>query len=370
MWIIDAHQDVAYNMLTHHRDYRRSARETRALERSTEIPARTGECVLGWPDYQQAQVALFFGTLYLSPRKIIQADWETQSYLSAAEARKHHLEQYDAYCRLADENPGQFRLIREAGELETLLAEWDSEPADFPHTTHPTGIVLLMEGAEGLGEARELEDWAARGLRFVGPVWGGGRYCGAGFGDLEPRGFDREGYELLEVMADLEMCLDLSHMNHRSSLQALDVFQGKMVIASHANCHALLPGYRNERHLVDEAIARLAERGGVIGTLPSNSFLRVDWRKGDPRENVTLETWCAHIDHICQIAGSSEHAAIGTDFDGGFGYPNIPYELDTIGDLQKLGALLEKKGYNENDIKNIFGANWGRVLRVVLDKNA
>ncbi len=64
------------------------------------------------------------------------------------------------------------------------------------------------------------------------------------------------------------------------------------------------------------------------------------------RNKVTLDTLANHIDHICQLTGSSTHAAIGTDADGGFGYPLIPKEMNDIHDIQKLAGVLERRGYS------------------------
>ena len=52
-----------------------------------------------------------------------------------------------------------------------------------------------------------------------------------------------------------------------------------------------------------------------------------------------------HIDHICQLAGNSEHAGIGSDLDGGYGTEQTPCGLQTIADLQKLAPLLAARGY-------------------------
>lgn len=362
-WIIDAHQDMAYNMLSHGRDYRRSAAETRALEKEGPVPLRTGESLLGWANYQRGQVALFFGTLYLSPSDTSE-DWETQRFASTGEAERHHLEQYHAYRQLCDQAPDMFRMIINRAELNAVLSAWQEKPAAYPDTTHPVGIALLMEGAEGLPDIKELEVWWERGVRMVGPVWGGGRYCGAGFGDKEPHRFDREGYDLLNLMADLGMALDVSHMNHASLLQAVDTFAGEVVIASHIACESV-HGEHRERLVTDEGIARLIERDAVIGLVPNNHFLRSGWHRGDLRDGVTLLDLVAHIDHICQIAGNSRHAAFGTDFDGGFGLASVPMEIDSIADLQKMNTVLMQKGYNENDVENIFGRNWQRILENV-----
>jgi len=40
----------------------------------------------------------------------------------------------------------------------------------------------------------------------------------------------------------------------------------------------------------------------------------------------------------------------------------VPYEIDTIADLQKLSSFLAKYGYNEENIAAILGENWRRQL--------
>jgi membrane dipeptidase len=104
----------------------------------------------------------------------------------------------------------------------------------------------------------------------------------------------------------------------------------------------------------------IIERGGVIGNVPLNSFLKSGWNRktGSRREEVPLAVLADHIDHVCQLAGDSRHAGIGSDFDGGFGVQSVPPEIDTIADLQKLGPLLQRRGYSEEDATNVLGLNW------------
>ena len=65
-----------------------------------------------------------------------------------------------------------------------------------------------------------------------------------------------------------------------------------------------------------------------------------------------------HIDHVCQLAGNAGHVGIGTDLDGGFGKEQCPMDVGTIADLQKLPAILERRGYSEADLKKILHQNW------------
>ena len=70
-----------------------------------------------------------------------------------------------------------------------------------------------------------------------------------------------------------------------------------------------------------------------------------------------------HIDHVCQLAGNSRHAAIGSDLDGGYGTEQSPGDLDTIADLARLADLMSARGFLDEDITNIMHGNWLRKLR-------
>ncbi len=360
-FIIDAHQDIAYNMLTFGRDYRRSALEIRQLEQDTPTIAHTGQTLLGWPEYQAGQVAVIFNTLFIAPRRYQGGDWDTNSFADFGQAYRLTRAQVDFYNRLCDESPEMFQRILNRCDLKTVLAPWEQTPAVPPKVTHPVGLVTLMEGAEGIHHPDELEEWWQLGVRAIGLVWAGTRLCG---GTHEGEGFTREGYAFLEVMAELGFTLDISHMNELSANQALDTYPGT-VMASHANARALLmPSF--QRHLSDTVIRKLIERGGVMGILPFNRFIKPDWTLADGREAVSLAHVIAHIDHVCQLAGSAAHVGIGTDFDGGFGWPAVPVELNTIADLPKLGPLLVERGYSSGDVANILGGNWLRHLERTL----
>lgn len=401
MIIVDSHQDLAWNMLTFGRDYTRSAHQTRQLEAQTEIPQRNGDTLLGWPDYQRGRVAVVFSTLFVAPLPARLGEWETQVYADANQANRRYSQQLDAYHRLADSHPDEFRLLQNRQDLDQVLADWkdapDVDPAPAPKGAGrpgdgrrpsppevleenevgkdvefegqsdrkkgpPVGLLPLMEGAEGVLSPEELEDWWERGVRLIGPAWAGTRFCG---GTRMPGPLTKEGFALLEGMAGVGFGLDISHMDEQAVLQALDAYPGT-IIASHSNAHALLKGMETNRHLSDRVIQGLLEREGVIGVVPFNRFLLPGWTPADGRELVTLEHVFAHIDYICQMAGSARHVGIGTDFDGGFGLQSAPDGIDTIADLRKLIPLMSSKGYADEDIAAVLGLNWIRILREVL----
>ena len=93
------------------------------------------------------------------------------------------------------------------------------------------------------------------------------------------------------------------------------------------------------------------------------------WIVGEtPNTVVSLEAYVDHIDHVCQLAGNSRHAAIGSDLDGGYGLERCPHDLDTIADLQKVSALLRNRGYKEADIELIMYGNWIRFFKAAWDR--
>jgi membrane dipeptidase len=359
MLIVDAHQDLAWNMLTYGRDYTRSVAETRRREVGTIQLKEKEDTLLGYPEYQLGQVALVFATLFAAPERRRTGKTETLYYRDFDQAHRMYSKQLDAYYRLVDDNPEKFSLIQTLPDLDRHLQTWEQLP---PDTDRPVGLVILMEGAEGVRQPAELEDWWQRGVRLIGPAWAGTRFCG---GTREPGPLTGEGFALLEAMAGLDFTLDLSHMDEAAALQALDAYPGA-IIASHSNARALLKGDDSNRHLSDRVILGLLERGGVIGIVLVNSFLQPGWQAGDRREELSLQHIVAQIDYICQLAGDARHVGLGTDFDGGFGWQSVPDGIDTIADLQKLVPLLAEKGYSTQDIAAILGDNWLQLLRRTL----
>lgn len=354
MIVVDAHQDIAYNKLSHGREYLESAWHKRRTE-SPDETGRAGQAMLGLPEALLGRVALVFSTIFVAPRSKNTAPWDSLCYTTPREAYTLAMQQLDYYQRIADTSD-RLSMVRTQAELDAVLATWapDTEMED-----HRQGLVLLMESADPIIEPSQFEEWYERGVRIVGPAWEATRYCG---GTGSPGGLTALGRELLEVMAGFNAILDLSHMAEQSFLEAVDLYEG-IIIASHSNPRR----FRNtDRHLSDTMIARLAERDGVMGVVLYNRFLSDAWSKGDPKSSIPLTVVLDAIDHICQVSGSAAHVGIGSDFDGGFGSDSTPEGLDTVGDLWSIGGGLRKRGYSEEDIEAILGGNMLRKLRQAL----
>lgn len=268
-----------------------------------------------------------------------------------------------AYYRLLDAM-GQMRFLRTSGELSAHIRAWE-EAADYQGL--PVGFVLGMEGADAVRWPEQVRQWWEDGLRVVSLSHYGLSAYSHGTGTGTDGGLTPEGPRLLREMDSVGMILDVTHTSDESVRQELDIFSGP-VLASHQNCRALCPG---ERQFPDDLLKAVIERGGVIGASMDTWMLYppgTDWaeipprRERFPRSKVTLEDYVNHIDHVCQLAGNSRHAAIGGDTDGQGGRDGAPYEIDTVADYQKVGGVLERRGYAEEDIQNVMYRNWQRFF--------
>jgi membrane dipeptidase len=348
MFVVDSHLDLAMNAVMWNRDLALSAHETRRIERDEGMTEK-GRCAgtVGFPDLRAGEIGLVFATVIARKNHGENSDIDFRTHEIAFAQAQGQLAYYQEL-----ERQGVIRIVRTTADLAVWRASWEADPANAPF-----GFVLLMEGADPIVTPEQARLWWDSGLRMVGLAHYGPSAYAFGTGSAGP--LPEKGRALLRVMDELGMMLDLSHLTDESFHEALDRFQGP-VLASHSNCRALVPG---DRQLDDGMIRRIVERDGVIGAVMDAWMLQPNWVRGETtNEHLTLEAVAAQIDHVCQIAGNSRHAAIGTDLDGGYGIEQTPRDLDTIADVQKIPDLLHRRGYGDSDIAAVMHGNWLRLL--------
>lgn len=338
---IDGHLDLAYNALAAGRD----------LTLPLEALRRTHPgALVTLPELRRAGVGIVFGTIFVLPQQAstpgVGAALHGRTYSTPDEARALGLEQLELYERL--EEAGHIRILRTRGDLEAhvLAAAQGVE-------SHPLGVVLLLEGADPLRTPDELSAWAARGLRLVGPAWGGTRYAG---GTRHPGPLTELGRDLVHAVREQGLGLDVSHLAEESFWEALELRPGH-VLASHSNARAFV---LTDRHLSDAMIRALGERDGVVGLVIANVFLNPDTQRGAPKQETGLEHVRRHAEHIAGLIGW-ERVAVGSDFDGGFGVEDIPDGLGRAADFARLGDVVPERAR-----AGFLGETWLRFLRRVL----
>lgn len=201
----------------------------------------------------------------------------------------------------------------------------------------------------------------------------------------EHNGLSKFGEKVVAEMNRLGVMVDVSHISEQSFYDVIKVSKAP-VIASHSGCRGLA---EHPRNLYDEQLKALAKNGGVIQIVGYSGFLKPDsperrkaveslGKEGDDeskdigwfRERMkeidvkyppaSLKDFVDHIDYAVKVAGI-DHVGIGSDFDGGGGIPGFNDHSEAL----NVTIELVKRGYCEEDIAKIWGANLLRVWREV-----
>ena len=361
MFTVDAHLDLATNAISLNRDLTQPVHRIREKETAlawVDTQDR-GNGTVSLPALRQGSVGLVIATIIsrVSERGNPLPSLSLPGWHSPAQAYAFAQAQLAWYRVMEDQ--GEMVQITTTEQLDQQVARW-ADPAT-PDETKPIGYILSLEGADSIVDLHYVEKYYRNGLRLIGPAhFGPGRYAAGTHSDGS--GFTALGKELLQEMERLNIILDLTHLTDKGFYEAMDRFSG-VVIASHQNCRALVPG---ERQFTDDQLRCIIERGGVIGGALDTWMLHPGFRMGTdiPKDlSIGLEKLVDHFDHICQLAGNCLHVGFGTDLDGLFGTEQTPHDLDTIAELPKFEAILSDRGYTGEDIQNVFHNNWLRLFR-------
>ncbi len=351
MFIIDAHLDLSMNAMEWNRDLRQPIHETRKREEGmTDKPDR-GKGTVSLPELRKGNIGLVVATQiarYVAPGNPLPGWHSPEQAWAQTQAQLHWYK--------AMEDAGEMIQIKNKVDLEKHLALWKEET---PAESKPIGYILSLEGADSFVTIDHLHRAYDYGLRVVGPAhYGPGRYAN---GTDATGGLNEQGKALLKEMEQLNIILDATHLCDDAFCDAMELFNGT-IWASHNNCRTIV---NHNRQFSDEMIKVLIDKNAVIGGALDAWMMVPGWERGisDPvAMNCNLEKLVDHMDHICQIAGNTLHIGIGSDLDGAFGKEQCPYDLETIADLQKIPALLTKRGYSNSDCENIMYNNWLRIL--------
>lgn len=298
-------------------------------------------------------------------------------------AYKSAIGQFEAIHRLAEKMyPDRCELATSPGEVERIAK---------------TGKRVIMIGVEnGFAIGKDLsnvERFYNLGARYITLSHNGHNdICDScnpreklGDKETEHNGLSEFGKKVVAEMNRLGIMADVSHISVKSFYDLIKVSKAP-IIASHSGCRALADTSRN---LDDEQLKALARKGGVIQIVALGGFLRLgssERRKAisDLREELdegkikieqflegmkevdvkypsaSLSDFVDHIDHAVKVVGI-EHVGIGTDFDGGGGITGFNDHSEAL----NVTIELVRRGYSEEDISKIWGANLLRVWREV-----
>jgi membrane dipeptidase len=244
--------------------------------------------------------------------------------------------------RLISERPEYFVRVEKTADVAAAKA---------------SGKIGILIGQQNSGHFRNLADVDAfyqMGQRVSQLTYYHNR-LGGGSTDAHDTGLTAYGGQVVARMNQLGMAVDVSHCGDRTTLDAIDASKHP-VLVTHSNCRVLVPG--SPRCKTDEAIRRLAAKGGVMGVTMIRFFVGSSGA-------VTMENVLDHFDHITKVAGV-EHVGLGSDRDlDGF---DPKADLDGVNYSKKVFDLTQgllRRNYSRSDIELILGKNFGRALRQI-----
>ena len=230
-----------------------------------------------------------------------------------------------------------------------------------------SAMLTLEEGDVVFGSLAMLRNYYRLGVRMVTLTWNFQNAIGypnveshhdMTFQDLykinKTDGLTPFGISYIKEMERLGMIIDVSHLSDAGFYDVLK-HTTKPFVASHSNARAVCGVARN---LSDDMIAKIAQRGGVIGINYYGDFLLESKQGNAPSRIVDI---IKHIQHMISIGGI-DCIGLGSDFDG----IDNNLELVNASYLPKLQQALQDQGFTQESIEKIFYKNVMRVYREVL----
>jgi len=324
------------------------------------------------------------------------------------------------YKAAYDQAVAKFDAIDRLATLHPELCELARTPADVERIEKSGKRVILVgvENGYPMGDnLANLKTFYDRGTRYVTLVHGSHNQLADSSGPAEPmhNGLSELGKKAVAEMNRLGIMVDTSHASAKVFWDAIAISKAP-IIASHSGCTAVT---KHNRNLDDDQLKALAKNGGVIQIVALGSYLKEDSPEraqaiqklreefgsggrggrapgaggppagGQPPPQLTpeqqaerqkmmalrqermkeidakfppatLKEFVDHIDHAVKVAGI-DHVGVGTDFDGGGGVAGFNDHSEAL----NVTVELLRRGYTDEQIAKIWGANLMRVWRQV-----
>ena len=211
-------------------------------------------------------------------------------------------------------------------------------------------LMSIEEGGVLGGDLDKLKQAYQDGVRLITLTWNypnglGEPHCGE-----QHKKLTQKGIEFVEVMQDLGIIVDCSHLNDAGTEQLGDILDVPF-IASHSNAREVTAHTRN---LPDNLIKLIANKGGVIGLNFAQSFLGTS-----PVSRI--EDIVKHGLYLIN-KGGEDVVALGTDFDGI--KPNT--EIKDASEMYRLYDAFKEAGLSVEQCEKLFWKNADRLLKEIL----
>jgi membrane dipeptidase len=276
------------------------------------------------------------------------------------EVREETLTFLAGWMGFAARNSDLFTVVDKAADL------------DRAKSAGKVAVIMGIQNAEHFRGPEDVKAFYQLGQRCSQLTYNSQNLLGTGSTDRVDGGVSDFGASIIAAMNETGMLVDVSHCGDRTTLDAIEM-STKPIAITHSNCRALND---HPRLKTDEAIRKLAAKGGVMGITGVRNFV-------SKTEPTTVEHIVDHIDHVVKLVGI-DHVGIGSDSDLN-GYDDMPADqrqelmgmykssyafrdkLDTDGfDHPKktfdLTEALIHRGYSDSNVEAVLGGNFRRLL--------
>lgn len=262
---------------------------------------------------------------------------------------------------------------------------------DRAYQNNSCAVFLQIQGADCVeGGFQQLDHFHDLGLRVLQLTHHYDNLYAGGALSEGNSGLSSRGRALINRLEEKNMLIDLSHSTVATAEQTLAQAKGP-IVQTHGAARSIV---NNARCTPDHVIKAIADSGGVFGV-----FMMSWWLSNEPIPRP--DHYIQHLRHVKNIAGP-EAMAIANDYplrglevalasgnnnqvaiqgyedwwrnigkNGTLGFNRdvnhivIP-ELNHIKRMRSIEYLLTKAKFTSNEIDNIMGRNWERVLKEVL----
>jgi len=280
--------------------------------------------------------------------------------VGGASAYEDALQFIAAWSGFVGRNTQVFTLVGTAADLDAAKAK------------QKIAVIIGLQNADEFREPKDVKAFYELGLRCAQLTYNTQNLIGSGSTERVDGGISDYGEQIIKSMNEVGMLVDVSHSGDKTTLDAIEL-SPKPIAFTHSNCRAL---NNHPRLKTDEAIRKLAAKGGVMGITGVRMFVK-------DKEPTTIEDIVDHIDHVVKLVGI-DHVGIGSDSDL-MGYDHMPPDqykqlkagykasyafrdkIDTDGfdhprKVYDLTAALIRRGYSDSNIQAVLGGNFRRLL--------
>lgn len=210
-------------------------------------------------------------------------------------------------------------------------------------------VILGLEGLRNLKKVADIDILYQMGFRHAMLTWNEENRYATGARANPQHGLHEEGKQLIKRMTELDMIIDLAHLNELSFYDVLKI-TNKNIINSHGNVKSLC---EHPRNITDQQMHALRKADGLMGLTLANNFVAKN------PEEQTLERFLDHIDYAVKIM-DIDHVCFGFDFmDYLSEFPNSNiWEVDNATKVYRLSEGLKLRGYSNEEIDKICYLNF------------